>query len=392
MLGLIFNDDGSIFAAALPKYVTQGSSGDLDSLKICIAFKDSNITDEGNTVICRFRLPDGTKNDITLFNNGTFEFQSTEYNCKYGYLTADQTLYEGILLVSIEVLTDFGSNILYTYNARITVNPTTYDPTSDYVLINNAQYENLATQIENLQYRGASKQYVNEIVTHAVFEDVSVVFDNVPTQNSNNAVKSGGVYTWFSDLVTRIEGGGVIPWESRKARNVTEAINGANLNDIFENDRTTVKNATNAAKTSFTNIEWSIAEWENEHPYAHCRTGVPNSLSDKVTMQFRLYADGYYYDLGIHQFDADESGVYHCSSAQLSNETIGGFSGIHSFNLRSRRINPATERAIVCEIVYVYNVISGADQCSAVTKFVWHGGGEGAYDEPNLKLYYRIIE
>lgn len=196
MLGLIFREDGSIFATALPKYVTQGSSGEVDSLKICVAFKDSNITEEGNVVICRFQLPDGTKNDITLFNNGTFEFQSTEYNCKYGYLTADQTLYEGILLVSIEVLTDVGSNILYTYNARITVNPTTYDPTSDYVLINNAQYENLATQIENLQYRGASKQYVNEIVTHAVFEDVSVVFDDVPTINSNNAVKSGGIYAW----------------------------------------------------------------------------------------------------------------------------------------------------------------------------------------------------
>lgn len=196
MLGLIFNDDGSIFAAALPKYVTQGSSGNLDSLKICVAFKDKDITDEGTTVICRFRLPDGTKNDITLFNNGTFEFQGIEYKCKYGYLTADQTLYEGILLVSIEVLTDVGSNILYTYNARITVNPTTYDPTSDYVLINNAQYENLATQIENLQYRGASKQYVDEIVTHAVFEDVSVVFDDLPRQNSNNAVKSSGIFSF----------------------------------------------------------------------------------------------------------------------------------------------------------------------------------------------------
>ena len=198
MLGLIFNDDGSIFDAALPKYVTQGSSGNLDSLKICVAFKDSDITDEGTTVICRFRLPDGTKNDITLFNNGTFEFQSTEYNCKYGYLTADQTLYEGILLVSIEVLTDVGSNILYTYNARITVNPTTYDPTSDYTNINNAQYENLATQIENLQYRGASKQYVNELVTHQVFDDVSVAFDDIPTINSTNAVKSGGVYSWVN--------------------------------------------------------------------------------------------------------------------------------------------------------------------------------------------------
>ena len=196
MLGLIFNDDGSIFAAALPKYVTQGSSGNLDSLKICIAFKDKDITDEGTTVICRFRRPDGIKNDITSFNNGTFEFQGIKYKCKYGYLTADQTLYEGILLVSIEVLTDVGSNILYTYNARITVNPTTYDPTSDYVLINNAQYENLATQIENLQYRGASKQYVDEIVTHAVFEDVSVVFDDFPIINSNNAVKSKGIYAW----------------------------------------------------------------------------------------------------------------------------------------------------------------------------------------------------
>lgn len=309
MLGLIFNDDGSIFAAALPKYVTQGSSGELDSLKICVAFKDTDITDEGTTVICRFRLPDGTKNDITLFNNGTFEFQNTPFKCKYGYLTADQTLYEGILLVSIEVLSDVGSNILYTYNARITVNPTTYDPTSDYVLINNAQYENLATQIENLQYRGASKQYVNEIVTHAVFEDVSVVFDDVPTQNSNNAVKSGGVWTYVASAVDNLEygltSGDVIP---AKSLDVTSTINGHDILDIFESNGTTVKNATdavnatNAEKTQITNgstVHVNIVS-----------TSTDTGMVPGKTYQCVYYDTYNYYNFGLFLYVNDSGRVF----------------------------------------------------------------------------------
>lgn len=177
MLAFIINNDGSVYAAILPKYVIQGSYGEIESNKLAVAFKDRDITD--NVVIAHFKMPNGDTSSITLQAGDELYFQQDRYISKSEFLTQRETYYAGILYVSFEIMNQAGTEVLYTYNAKITVNPSTFEPDEEDTHINNAQYENLAIQITNLQNKGASKAYVDEKVASAAISPIQSVLDVV---------------------------------------------------------------------------------------------------------------------------------------------------------------------------------------------------------------------
>lgn len=144
MLKLVFNEDGSIYAVDLPTYVIQGSD---QNDELAVAFANSNINAAGISAIAYFTLPNGDKNSLTFSSTDTFELNGKTYQCKKLLLTEAQTLYVGVLYVSILVQKNSGSVRQYTYNLRIQVNPSGYEPDDSDSRISNAQYQNLVTTI-----------------------------------------------------------------------------------------------------------------------------------------------------------------------------------------------------------------------------------------------------
>ena len=153
MIKVLFNSDGSLKAFDLPQYITQGSSGEIDALRLEVAVDGVDLVSDDLIVKAQFTLPNGDTNAL-IFNENIGEF--TLYGKVYGegkavYLTEEQTYYSGILLVSIAVF-DANLNTLYTYKCKLTINPTTYQPDSESTSITNAQYNNiglLLTQLKN---------------------------------------------------------------------------------------------------------------------------------------------------------------------------------------------------------------------------------------------------
>ena len=69
MLKVVFNQDGSVKSLEFPHYVTQGSSGELESLKLVAAVDDLDLTDY--TVIAVCKLPNGHTSSISLDQTNT---------------------------------------------------------------------------------------------------------------------------------------------------------------------------------------------------------------------------------------------------------------------------------------------------------------------------------
>lgn len=168
-LKVIFNADGSIEKFEFPKYVTQGSN---NVVKLIVALAGGNI--QNYQVIARFRPTeeptDQTNTLVFDTNESSVTVYGDEYpNAKSVLLTSAQTYYSGILYVSIEVLGN-GGEVLYSYPCKITVNPTTYNPDSTDTRINNAQYENLVRELNEVS--GESGGYVETDLTNLTLADL----------------------------------------------------------------------------------------------------------------------------------------------------------------------------------------------------------------------------
>lgn len=175
MIKVLFNSDGSIKAFDLPQYITQGSSGEIDALRLEVAVDGVDLVNDNYTVKAQFTLPNGTTNAL-IFNEDIGEF--TIYGKVYGegkgvYLTEEQTYYSGVLLVSIAVI-DANLNTLYTYKCKLTINPTTYQPDSESTSITNAQYNNIGLSLTQLKNQIA--QINGQLRT---FETLSDAEDNI---------------------------------------------------------------------------------------------------------------------------------------------------------------------------------------------------------------------
>ena len=149
MLKLLFNQDGSIKDIVFPHYVTQGSTGELDSLKIAVAVDDLTLTDY--TVVAQCKLPNGHSSVIDLDETDTDGY-------RYGYLTEAQTYYAGTLLISIKII-NTNNAVLYTFQIPVTIDPTTYDATELTDNITNAQYTDLVKKLSVYSATGTVISY-----------------------------------------------------------------------------------------------------------------------------------------------------------------------------------------------------------------------------------------
>lgn len=152
MLKVVFKTGGSIKELVAPNYVTQGSHGALNSLKLATAVDGLDLTDYIITAECR--TPDNKLSSISL---DSFDEEEGLY---FGYLTEAQTYYAGTLYISIRI-EDENENVLYSYNVPVVVNPTTYEPTGLSDNITNEQYVDLIKKIKN------SKTIVSVYSTYA---------------------------------------------------------------------------------------------------------------------------------------------------------------------------------------------------------------------------------
>jgi len=251
---------------------------------------------------------------------------------------------------------------------------------------------------------------IDEKITRAQIPEYEGGFDDEVLEDSPNLVRNSAVYnaiqTAAQEVRTDFTSGTLVAAE---AVNVTDSIGGHSLSSIFEEDGTTVQeathavsadsatDATNATNTFITNTEWRVAQWEAAGNYynAHCPGDVPSNINTPFTMQFKLKAGGRWYDLGTHEFVAGEIGHSdgtnaHHSSATYASGPSGGWCNLYSFNLQAYRADPSVEVAIIVQIMHAHFEIYGADRCGASCQWVWPNGDSSYYT--NATLYYRVIK
>lgn len=188
MLKIVFNQDGSIKAFEFPSYVIQGSQ---NVNKIVVAI--DNDTFAGKTVLAKFMLPNGDTNSLSFdLANQEFSILGVTYNGIGVYLTQKQTYYAGTLLVSIEVLSTAAQTILYTYQCKVTINPSTFNPDA----ISDSQYDQLWTAYnwlyENAVTAADFENYYTKTESDAKYEVLSnkvTLLSNLSTDSQYPSAK-----------------------------------------------------------------------------------------------------------------------------------------------------------------------------------------------------------
>ena len=169
MLKVLFNQDGSINQLIAPQYVVQGSSGELDSLRIEAKVVDLDLTDYIVTAQCK--LPNNHTSSIDL--DGV-----TEEGYRYGYLTEAQTYYDGTLLVSVRI-EDENENVLYSFNVPVTINPSTYGTEGVSDNITNAQYVDLVKQLSVANAKIDKLSAVKPVIYYDTYNEAIADVENL---------------------------------------------------------------------------------------------------------------------------------------------------------------------------------------------------------------------
>lgn len=147
MLKVLFNQDGSIGGFQFPNFVTQGSHG-TESTKIAVAVDgDFDIYDSNLLIEANFRLPDGSYRPTTFPANPepeTFDLLGKTYNCRSIYLSEMETIFAGVLYISIVIKNIATQETLYTYQCKIMIDPSTYSTDGKFEVVS---YDNLAQQV-----------------------------------------------------------------------------------------------------------------------------------------------------------------------------------------------------------------------------------------------------
>ena len=181
MLKVVFNTDGSIKELVAPNYVTQGSHGALNSLKLATAVDGLDLSNYIVTAECR--TPDNKLSSISL------DSYDEEDGLYFGYLTEAQTYYAGTLYISIRI-EDENENVLYSYNVPVVVNPTTYEPTGLSDNITNEQYVDLIKKISK-----------RNIPVYSTYDEANADRDNLEVNQIIYVKDSNELY-----VVTQVSG------------------------------------------------------------------------------------------------------------------------------------------------------------------------------------------
>lgn len=140
---IIFNQDGSIRYLELGEYVQKGNHN-VDLIQVGIYGQD--ITSD--TVTAQFQLPDESTNQIIITTTGTVDYGDTTINVRKFYLTNAQTVFAGVLKMSIQVVNAQGKT-LYTYLTRLTINEST--ALADSTTITQEEYNEIVTALAGKQ-------------------------------------------------------------------------------------------------------------------------------------------------------------------------------------------------------------------------------------------------
>lgn len=138
---ILYRQDGSIKDIELSHYVNQNNNN-VDEIDVAIEGKEPS----EYIATAYFTLPDGTQNSILISTEKTFELHNKQYNGLSFFLTNAQTLYAGVLEMTIEFKdSENTSHILFTYKTKFTINATGGLP--DYTNITLSEYNNLVDAI-----------------------------------------------------------------------------------------------------------------------------------------------------------------------------------------------------------------------------------------------------
>ena len=162
---IILNNDGSIKIVELPLYIEQNNNG-VDELQVGLT--DASIDNYSATA--NFELPDGSISSLVGIAANVSDNDGNNYSGFSFVLTQAQTLYSGILKVSISIK-DVNDNLLYSYKQDLTINATVSEPEEQTITL--AQYNSLVKALNSLQEKYSSNNVRGYSSTPSDFESIA---------------------------------------------------------------------------------------------------------------------------------------------------------------------------------------------------------------------------
>lgn len=141
---ILFNYDGSIKTLIVSESINQGSN---NVNKVYAAIEGHPVEDYSCNAI--FELPNGDLEQLAG-TQSTFTVDDTEYDGYEVSLAESVTIYAGNLKMNLKLL-DLADNVLCTYQVKLKVNPTGYEPNTTF--ITEAQYNALLQSLNSYQLK-----------------------------------------------------------------------------------------------------------------------------------------------------------------------------------------------------------------------------------------------
>lgn len=139
---ILFNEDGSIKATKLTDFINQGSD---NANSIFVGIENLDNTDWDCYV--NYILPSQEQSGpYTVTDTSSQTIDDITYEGWLIYLGEEVTVYEGILYMSLYVRDTSTQETLWTFKAKLTINPSTYTPEVENITL--AQYNNLIDYID----------------------------------------------------------------------------------------------------------------------------------------------------------------------------------------------------------------------------------------------------
>lgn len=137
---ILFNQDGSLLKFVPNGSIQQGNDG---VNKIVVGVVDLDYS--SYQAVANFQLPNGDTTSKIITESDTIYYESSTYPALSFYLSSNETLFAGRLLMSISFVNL--NQTLFTWTTTLIVNKTPFNP--DEVNITYSEYNNLVKAIEN---------------------------------------------------------------------------------------------------------------------------------------------------------------------------------------------------------------------------------------------------
>lgn len=137
---ILFNQDGSLLKFVPNGSIQQGNDG-VDKIVVGVVGLDYS----NYQAVANFQLPNGDTTSKIITESDTIHYETSTYPALSFYLSSNETLFAGRLLMSISFVNL--NQTLFTWTTTLIVNKTPFNP--DEVNITYSEYNNLVKAIEN---------------------------------------------------------------------------------------------------------------------------------------------------------------------------------------------------------------------------------------------------